>query len=177
MRSPARVPGWLCHNRAVSQSTKKRPEQLDSPTVKTVMKYVAKAQVWCYRRTNGRIGGKWHVGAAFRKPVPVLLLDHVGRKSGTKFTTPLLYLVDGPNLVVVASQGGMAKNPQWYLNLMADPDTQVQVGAELRRVRARVADPDERASLWPRLVELYADFDSYASWTDRVIPVVVLEPR
>jgi deazaflavin-dependent oxidoreductase (nitroreductase family) len=119
----------------------------------------------------------WRVGSAFRKPVPVLLLDHVGRKSGTKFTTPLLYLDDGPDLVVVASQGGMATNPQWYRNLLAAPDTQVQVGAELRRVRARVAAEDERAALWPRLVELYADFDNYAAWTDRVIPVVILEPR
>ena len=141
------------------------------------MKYGAKAQVWCYRRTNGRIGAKWRVGSALRKPVPVLLLDHVGRKSGTKYTTPLLYLADGENLVVVASQGGMQKNPQWYLNLKAQPDTQVQIKAELRPVRARVADEEERAVLWPRLVELYADFASYQTWTDRVIPVMVLEPR
>jgi deazaflavin-dependent oxidoreductase (nitroreductase family) len=161
----------------VSPSTKPRPDQLDSPIVKKVMKYAARAQVWTYRRTNGRIGGKWHVGAAFRKPVPVLLLDHVGRKSGAKFTTPLLYLADGPDLVVVASQGGMAKNPQWFLNLKAAPETQVQVGAELRRVRARVADDEARAALWPRLVDLYADFENYAAWTDRVIPVVILEPR
>lgn len=154
-----------------------RPAQLDSPKVKTVMKYAAKAQVWCYRRTNGRIGAKWHVGAAFRKPVPVLLLDHVGRKSGTKFTTPLLYLADGDDLVVVASQGGMAKNPQWYHNLRAQPDTQVQVKAELRRVHAVVAGPERRAALWPRLVELYADFENYQAWTEREIPVVVLEPR
>ena len=167
----------LCHNRAVTKPIPDRPAQLDSPAVKTVMKYASRAQVWCYRRTNGRVGGKWRVGAAFRKPVPVLLLDHVGRKSGTKFTTPLLYLVDGPNLVVVASQGGMAKNPQWFHNLEADPDTQVQVGAELRRVRATVAKPDERAELWPKLVELYADFDNYQAWTEREIPVVVLEPR
>ena len=157
--------------------TKPRPDQLDSPVVKKLMKYGSKAQVWCYRRTNGRIGGKWRVGSAFKKPVPVLLLDHVGRKSGTRFTTPLLYLVDGANLVVVASQGGMATDPQWYRNLLAGPDTQAQVGAELRRVRARVASEEERARLWPRLVELYADFDNYAAWTDRVIPVVILEPR
>ena len=177
MRSPVRARCALCHNHAVSTQTPDRPAQLDSPAVKTVMKYAARAQVWCYRRTNGRVGGKWRVGAAFRRPVPVLLLDHVGRKSGTKFTTPLLYLADGDTLVVVASQGGMARNPQWYSNLKADPDTQVQVGAELRRVRARVADDDERAQLWPRLVDLYADFASYQAWTDRVIPVVVLEPR
>ncbi len=156
---------------------RRRPAQLNSPGAVTVVKYLAKAQVWCYRRTNGRIGGKWRVMAGFRKPVPVLLLDHVGRKSGTRFTTPLLYLVHGDDLVVVASQGGMAKHPQWYLNLKVQPETQVQVGAELRRVRARVADADERAALWPRLIELYADFETYQSWTDRLIPVVVLEPR
>ena len=161
----------------MTESTKPRPAQLDSPVVSKGIKYAAKAQVWVYRRTNGRIGGKWRVMAGFRKPVPVLLLDHVGRKSGTKFTTPLLYLADGPNLVVVASQGGMAKNPQWFHNLRVTPQTQVQLGAELRLVHARVAFPDERAELWPKLVELYADFETYQSWTEREIPVVVLEPR
>jgi F420H(2)-dependent quinone reductase len=156
---------------------KPRPDQIDAPLVKKALKYGGRVQVWLYRRTNGRVGGKWRIGAGFRKPVPTLLLDHLGRKSGTRFTVPLLYLVDGRDLVVVASQGGMSSHPQWYRNLLARPDTQVQVGAELRRVRARVASPAERERLWPRLVELYADFASYQSWTEREIPVVVLEPR
>jgi deazaflavin-dependent oxidoreductase (nitroreductase family) len=154
-----------------------RPDQLDSPVVAKVIKYAARAQVWVFRRTNGRIGSTWRIGAGFRKPVPTLLLDHRGRKSGTAFTTPLLYLLDGPDVVVVASQGGLPKDPQWYLNLKASPDTQVQIRAEVRRVRARTADAAERAALWPRLVELYADFDTYQQWTEREIPVVVLEPR
>jgi len=80
--------------------------------------------------------------------------------------------------VVVASQGGLPKNPQWFHNLVASPDTTVAVPRERSRaVRARVAAPDERAALWPRLVDLYADFDNYQAWTDREIPVVVLEPR
>jgi F420H(2)-dependent quinone reductase len=177
MRSAPGTAGGLCHNRAVSDSPMERPAQLDSPLVSKGIKYMAKAQVWCYRRTNGRIGGKWRVMAGWRKPVPVLLLDHVGRKSGTRFTTPLLYLEDGPDLVVVASQGGLPKHPQWFHNLEANPDAQVQVGAELRLVRAHVADADERAALWPRLLELYADFATYQTWTDREIPVVVLAPR
>jgi F420H(2)-dependent quinone reductase len=156
---------------------KPRPGPIDAPLVKKALKHGGRAQVWLYRRTNGRVGGKWRIGAGFRKPVPTLLLDHVGRRSGTRFTVPLLYLVDGPDLVVVASQGGMSTHPQWYRNLLARPDTQVQVGAELRRVRARVASPAERDRLWPLLVELYADFASYRSWTDREIPVVVLERR
>lgn len=157
--------------------TPPRPKGLDAPIVKKALKRIARSQVWFYRRTNGRIGGTWRVGAGFRKPVPTLLLDHVGRRSGRLLTTPLLYLEDGDDVVVVASQGGMSTHPQWFRNLTATPDTQVQIGPELRRVTARVADPDEQARLWPRLVDLYADFASYQAWTDREIPVVVLVPR
>ena len=154
-----------------------RPPGLDSPVVKKLLKRVSRTQVWLYRRTNGRIGGTWRVGAAFRKPVPVLLLDHLGRRSGALFTTPLLYLEDGADVVVVASQGGMATDPQWYRNLLATPQTQVQIGAELRLVRARVAEPVERERLWPLLDDLYADFADYRAWTEREIPIVVLERR
>lgn len=157
---------------------KEKPEGLDSPVTAKIIKYGAKAQVRVFKLTNGRIGSKWRIGAGWKKPVPTLLLDHVGRKSGKTFTTPLLYLEDGRDLVIVASQGGLPKNPQWYPNLVANPDTTVRIKKEgVRRVRARTADPDEKAALWPRLVELYADFESYAAWTDREIPVVVLEPR
>jgi F420H(2)-dependent quinone reductase len=153
-----------------------RPKGLDSPAVIKIMKYMAKTQVWTYRRTGGRVGSKWRVGAGFRKPVPTLLLDHRGRKSGAAFTTPLLYIVDGPNVVIVGSQGGLPKHPQWYLNLVAHPDTQIQIKAEHRPVRARTADAAERARLWPLLVDAYADFDNYQAWTEREIPVVILEP-
>lgn len=133
--------------------------------------------MWVYRRTNGRVGGKWRIGAGFRKPVPTLLLEHRGRKSGKLFTVPLLYLRDGRDVVVVASQGGLPNHPQWYRNLVASPDTTVQIGAERRTVRAATADAEERGRLWPRLVGLYADFDTYQSWTEREIPVVILRPR
>lgn len=157
---------------------KDKPQGLDSPLTAKIIKYGARAQVRTFRLTNGRIGSKWRIGAGFRKPVPTLLLNHVGRKSGRTFTTPLLYLEDGADLVIVASQGGLPKNPQWYPNLMAQPDVTVELRGEgVRLVRARTAGPRERAELWPRLVELYGDFASYAAWTDREIPVVVLEPR
>ena len=155
----------------------KRKEQLAHPVVPKVIKTMARVQVKVFRLTNGRIGSKWRIGAAFRKPVPTLLLDHVGRKSGQAFTTPLLYLADGPNVVIVASQGGLPKHPQWFHNLVAAPDVRVHVKKEQPRpVRARVADAAERAELWPRLVALYADFATYQAVTDREIPVVVLEP-
>jgi deazaflavin-dependent oxidoreductase (nitroreductase family) len=154
------------------------PKGLDSPLTKKIIKTSSKAHVAVFKLTNGRIGSKWRVGAGFKKPAPTLLLEHTGRKSGNLFTTPLLYLADGPNVVVVASQGGMPKNPQWFGNLRANPDTRVHLRGERGRpVRARVATPSEKAELWPRLVEMYADYDKYQSWTDREIPVVILEPR
>jgi deazaflavin-dependent oxidoreductase (nitroreductase family) len=155
-----------------------RPDGLDSPVTAKVIKHLSRVQVRVFRLTNGRVGSRWRIGAGFRKPVPTLLLDHVGRTSGRTFTTPLLYLEDGPDLVLVASQGGLPKNPQWYPNLLAHSDTTVRLRGEgSRPVRARPAEAAERAQLWPRLVELYADFDKYARWTEREIPVVVLEPR
>ena len=155
-----------------------RPPGLDSPITKKIMKVASKAHVRVFKLTNGRIGSKWRVGAGFKKPAPTLLLEHTGRKSGNVFTTPLLYLADGDNVVVVASQGGLPKNPQWFGNLEAHPDTRVHLRGERgRAVRARVATAAEKAALWPRLVDMYADYDTYQAWTDREIPVVILEPR
>jgi F420H(2)-dependent quinone reductase len=158
-------------------TTPKRPSQLDSPLLPIIFRYATRAQVWVYRATKGKVGGKWRIGAGFRKPVDTLLLEHRGRKSGKLFVVPLLYLLDGPNVVVVASQGGRPENPQWYRNLVGDPDVHIEIGAERRAVRAVTAGPAERARLWPRLVDLYADFDTYQSWSDREIPVVILQPR
>jgi len=158
-------------------SPQDRPKQLDSPLLPKVFKYAGKAHVWVYRRTGGRIGSKWRIGAGFWKPVPTMLLEHRGRKSGKVFVTPLLYMRDGADVVIVASQGGRAENPQWYRNLVANPDSYIEIGPDRRAVHAVVADPAQRARLWPRLVEVYADFDNYQRWTEREIPVVVLQPR
>lgn len=155
-----------------------KPKGLASPTTAKIIKYSAKAHVAIFKLTNGRIGNKWRIGAGAQKPVPTLLLEHRGRKSGKQFTTPLLYMRDGENLVIVASQGGHPKNPQWYYNLVANPNTRVHVkGQRNLDVSARVAAPEERAALWPGLVELYADFEKYQRWTDREIPVIILSPR
>jgi F420H(2)-dependent quinone reductase len=124
-----------------------------------------------YRATGGRIG---HSFPGFPT---MLLLDHVGAKSGRKRTSPLLYIRDGEDLVIVASKGGYPRNPGWYHNLRANPDTTVQVGSERREVHARVATPDERARLWPRVVESYGGYREYQERTGREIPLVILEPR
>ncbi|NKY48999.1 nitroreductase family deazaflavin-dependent oxidoreductase [Nocardia vermiculata] len=162
----------------MAATTPPRPKQLDSPMLPKIFKIMGKTQVWVYQRTGGRIGGKWRVGAGFRKPVPTLLLEHRGRKSGTTYITPLLYITDGADTVIVASQGGLAKHPQWYHNLRAHPDATIQIGRDRHPVRAVIADAPQRARLWPHLVDAYADFDTYQTWAgDREIPVVVLQPR
>jgi deazaflavin-dependent oxidoreductase (nitroreductase family) len=155
---------------------KTKPAGLDSPLVPRMLKLMSRTQVWFYRRTGGRVGYHWRIGAGFRKPVPTLLLDHRGRKTGTVHTTPLLFLRHGANIVVVASQGGLPRHPQWFRNLLATPATEVQIRKQRIRVNARRASADERTALWPSLVELYADFETYQGWTSREIPVVILEP-
>lgn len=156
---------------------RQRPKQLDSPIVPQIIKVMSRANVWLYRKTNGRIGGKWRVGSAFPRGVPTCLLTTRGRVSGQPRTAPLLYLADGDRVVLVASQGGLPRDPLWYRNLAEHPDVVVQIGGDVREMRARTARDEERATLWPRLVDLYRDFDAYQSWTDRVIPVVICEPR
>ncbi len=154
----------------------KKPKGLDDPGTVKFIKAMASANVWLYRRTGGRLGSHWRIGAGFRNPVPICLVEHRGRKSGLTRTTPLVYLREGDRYVVVASQAGRPEHPQWFHNVVADPAVVVQVGKARTPMIATVADEPERARLWPKLVELYPDYDSYQSWTERVIPVVVLEP-
>jgi deazaflavin-dependent oxidoreductase (nitroreductase family) len=126
-----------------------------------------------YQRTGGRLG---HTIPGV--PGKMLLLNHVGAKSGTKRTSPLLYVEDGENVVVVASKGGFPKNPAWFHNLVANPDTTVQIGGEHRPVHARVAGPDERDRLWAKAVAVYRGYEDYAARSKgRKIPLVVLQPR
>jgi deazaflavin-dependent oxidoreductase (nitroreductase family) len=124
-----------------------------------------------YRLTGGVIGHR------FPGAPPSLLLDHVGAKSNTKRTTPLTYLRDGDDFVIVASKGGYPKNPGWFYNLRAHPDTTIQVGSKRRPVRARVATPEERTRLWPKVVDLSGGYAGYQERTGREIPLVILEPR
>ncbi|MEO6885160.1 MAG: nitroreductase family deazaflavin-dependent oxidoreductase [Jatrophihabitantaceae bacterium] len=155
---------------------KTKPKGLDRPSTTKIIKLMSTAHTWLYRRTGGRLGRKWRVGSAFRNGVPICLVTTTGKKSGLLRTIPLLHAVDGDRVILVASQGGLPTNPQWYWNLVADPNVTVQFGRTTRRMRARTANPAERASLWPMLVKVYADYASYAEWTDREIPVVICEP-
>ena len=130
------------------------------------------AHTFLYKRTGGRLG---HTIPGV--PGKMLLLDHVGARSGTKRTSPLLYIADGDDVVIVASKGGFPKNPAWFHNLLANPDTSVQIGSEIRKVHARVATPEERERLWAMAVKAYHGYENYRVRTDREIPLVVLEPR
>lgn len=154
-----------------------RPPGLDSKWTASFIKWMSSINVVLYRRTGGRLGGKWRVGSAFPRGLPVCLLTTTGRKSGEPRVSPLLFLEDGDRIILVASQGGLPKHPMWYLNLRANPQVTIQVKSRVRPMTAQVADPDERARLWSRLVDMYADFDNYQAWTDRTIPVVVCTPR
>ncbi|WP_407445649.1 nitroreductase family deazaflavin-dependent oxidoreductase [Rhodococcus sp. (in: high G+C Gram-positive bacteria)] len=151
------------------------PKGLNSKATIPIMKWMSRVNVAAYRATGGRVGGKWRVGSAFPWGIPVCLVTTTGRKTGQPRTAPLLFLEDGDKVVLVASQGGMAKHPLWFRNIQANPEVTVQIKSRVRKMHARVATDAERAEYWPRLVAMYPDFDNYQSWTDRVIPVVVCE--
>src|SRR4051812_4024425 len=123
-----------------------------------------------YQATGGRVGG--------RVPglPPMLLLDHLGARSGRRRTTPLVYMPDGEDFVVVASKGGYPKNPGWVHNLRANPDTEIQLGSRRIAVRAREATETERERLWPRAVDYNRVWGDYQRRTDRTIPLVILTP-
>ena len=130
------------------------------------------AHTFLYRRTGGRLG---HSIPGLRGKM--LLLDHVGAKSGVHRTSPLQYVEDGDDVVVIASKGGFSKYPAWFHNLKAHPDTTVQIGSEHRAVHARVAKPEERERLWAKAVKIYRPYEDYRARAGREIPLVVLEPR
>jgi deazaflavin-dependent oxidoreductase (nitroreductase family) len=136
-----------------------------------VLRRVMGGHTWVYRATGGRIGHR------FPGMGQMLLLDHVGARSGKRRTTPLIYVEDGRDVVVVASKGGHPRHPAWYHNLLAHPDTTVQIGRERRAVHARVAPAGERARLWPKAVATYRNYDTYQERAARDIPLVILEPR
>jgi deazaflavin-dependent oxidoreductase (nitroreductase family) len=121
-----------------------------------------------YRATDGEEGHEW-------QGVHTLLLTTTGRKSGEERTTPLIYGEDDGSFVVVASKGGAPDDPAWMKNLREDPGAKVQVAADKFEARARTATGEERDRLWARMAEIWPAYEDYATKTDRLIPVVVLE--
>jgi deazaflavin-dependent oxidoreductase (nitroreductase family) len=122
-----------------------------------------------YVETDGEKGHTW-------QGVPTLLLTMRGRKTGKLRRTALIYGRDGDSYIVVASMGGAPKHPKWYLNLVANPEVEIQVGPKITSGRARTADQDERARLWPKMAEIWPQYDAYQKKTDRQIPIVIIDP-
>ncbi len=122
-----------------------------------------------YRETDGAVGHVWRRGAK------VLLLTTTGRRTGQPRTTPLIYENAGDAFVIVASKGGAGEHPGWYRNLVADPNVEVQVLAEVFPATARAAHGEEREELWRLAALQWPDYDLYQTRTERQIPVVVLE--
>lgn len=122
-----------------------------------------------YVRSNGRDGHEWN-------GVHTLLLTTRGKRSGRLRLMPLIYGRDGDSYVVVASKGGAPVNPGWFHNLAAEPSVRIQVGADVMPATARIADESDRDRLWPRMLEIWPDYEEYQARTERVIPLVVLTP-
>ena len=127
------------------------------------------AHAGVYRATGGKLFGR--MGKS-----PILLLNTVGRKSGKKRTSPLLYVMDGEDFVIVASKGGASAHPAWYLNLKANPEATVEIGDREVQVEAEEADPEDKTRLWQKMVEMYPAYDAYQEKTEREIPLLVLRP-
>ena len=135
----------------------------------TGLRWAGKLNVPVYRASGGRLMGR--VGRA-----PVLLLTTTGRRSGQPRTAPVVYLADGERVVLIDTNAGNERRPAWSLNLGANPDAEVELGRERRRVRARLAEGPERDELWRKHVEQYAGFDDYLEKLERQPSVWVLEP-
>jgi F420H(2)-dependent quinone reductase len=120
-----------------------------------------------YSASGGRVGNRI-------AGMPVLLLTTKGRKTGKRRTSPLTYFEEKGAIVLVASYGGRPHNPDWFENLVAAGEGEVTIGGDRRQMRARRATADERARLWPRIVQTYDGYAKYQAKTSREIPLVIL---
>ena len=131
------------------------------------IRLIGRLHAYWWRLTRGRFVDA--VGTA-----PFLLLTTTGRKTGRLRTTPVLYLEDGRDFIVVASFGGNEMHPAWYLNLKEHPEAEVVIRGERRRVSAQEVSIDQKKIIWPRLVKSYPQFDIYQQRTRREIPLMRL---
>jgi deazaflavin-dependent oxidoreductase (nitroreductase family) len=122
-----------------------------------------------YQETGGEVGYLWN-------GVPTLLLTTTGRRSGQSRIIPIIFGRDGDDYLLIASQGGAPTHPNWYLNLLATPEAEIQVRSEHLKVQARTASDEEKPRLWKIMTDLWPNYDVYQTRTDRVIPLVVLSP-
>lgn len=132
-----------------------------------------KIHVAVYRLSRGRLAGHLPGLAG----APILLLHHTGARTGRRRSSPVLYLQDGEITAIAASHAGQRTHPAWFHNLRANPDTTIRIGAETRRVRARVAGSEEHERLWPKFVAFCPDYEFWRGLAaPRQIPILILEP-
>jgi deazaflavin-dependent oxidoreductase (nitroreductase family) len=135
-----------------------------------LFKLFIRFQIAAFRSTNGR-------AMSAMRGMPILLLTTVGRKTGKRRTTPLMYIRDGERYVITASNNGRARHPAWFHNLQASPQAGIELPGQSLEVSATVASQTEKDRLWPQLVSKAPFFDGYQRNTSRLIPMVLLKPR
>lgn len=140
------------------------------PAIKAVLRFVSKFQASVFRLSKGRLMNTFLGG-------PVCMVTMTGAKSGKTRRLPLIHIPRGDNKLLVASSGGMPKNPVWYYNIKANPDIKIMADGEEKTYIARQVSDEEKAALWPVLLAVYPDFDEYQARTDRNIPVFSCEPQ
>lgn len=140
--------------------------------------YIPSPREWVAKQVELYDGSGGTDGLTLRDTgLPVIIVTNRGRKTGAIRKTPLMRAVDGQNYILVASQGGAPKHPQWYFNLKAEPNVEIRDKTEVYQMRVReVTDPVERKRLWDIAVEAYPPYQEYQDRTKRVIPVFLAEP-
>ena len=142
-----------------------------TPMIRRVMRVATKLNVWVFRRSGGRL-----MKTFLRSGAPICIVTVTGRKTGKPREIALIHIPWQDKKLLVASQGGMAKHPVWYHNIVANPEIGIYVDGEDKRYQADRASEDQKRQLWPRLLEVYPDFDEYQARTDRDIPVFICTP-
>ena len=139
-------------------------------TVDVVAKMLNVTHRGVLKVTGGRVGGRM-------MGMTALELHTTGRKSGKRRTVMLTApICEDDRVVLVASKGGDDRHPDWYRNLVANPNVELTIAGSTRSMRARTAPPEEKAELWPQILAVYSSYDSYQKRADRDIPVVICEP-
>jgi len=123
-----------------------------------------------FRANDGKVGGRYEGRT-------LLLLHTIGAKSGKERINPIAYVKDGDRYVIIASKGGWPTNPDWYYNLVANPNVKVEVGTETFQVRAEIAEEPDRTRLYNKMADMMSSFNDYRQKTTRTIPVFVLTPE
>jgi len=142
------------------------------PFTRFMMKNYTRFNVWVFKKSKGRLLKKFPGG------FPICVVGMTGAKSGVRREVALIHIAKGNDIILIASQGGLEKNPVWYNNIKSNPEVDIMIaGGEKKDYRARQVSEEEKAQLWPHILSVYPDFDEYQARTDRAIPVFLCTPK